>query len=240
MFKGTIHCLVPWNILYLSMISQDIVAVITGDVVDSTAISKDYRSVLETIAEEIKEYLSPNLLFDIYRGDGFQVFIEDPTKALLISMLFRAGLRRYSRGSSIDEAWDARISVGIGSINGNIVDSNTKLGVLNGEAFVRSGRALDLMKKEGARLKITTGEEQLDKEFESTCPLADIIISKWTTAQAEAIYLSLLKNITQKEIGTELNTTQRAISKRLESSNLDSMTKFFNRYNEVIQWKYSN
>lgn len=105
---------------------------------------------------------------------------------------------------------------------------------------MRSGRTLDAMKKEGNRLKVSTGEEQTDKEFEASCQLADTIISRWTTSQAEAIYISLLKRKTQKETGDELKTTQRAISKRLESANLHSMTPFLNRYKEVIEWKFSN
>jgi hypothetical protein len=219
------------------MIRKDIHAVITGDLVDSTAITDDYHNILYAMADDIKQYQLKDFQFDLYRGDSFQALISDPDKALLISIIIRAGLRRYSNGSSIEDAWDARVSLGIGKI---MSDNNSKLGQLRGEAFVRSGRALDIMKKEGARLKITTGEEQIDKEFDSTCPLADHIISRWTTSQAEAIYLYLLKNITQTEIGKALQQTQRVISKRLESSNLESMTNFFNRFKEIIEWKYSN
>jgi len=219
------------------MAQENIHAVITGDLINSTAIADDYHRELHAIANDIKQFQSKKLLFEVYRGDSFQAFVKDPEKALLISIIFRAGLRRQARSASIEDAWDARISIGIGKVAPQLPKS--KLGDLNGEAFVRSGRALETMKKEGAQLKITTGDEQLDKEFESTCPLADHVISRWTTVQAEAIYLYLLKNSTQKEIGKELETTQRAISKRLESSNLDSMSKFFNRYKEAIQWKYS-
>ncbi|MEN2282126.1 SatD family protein [Algoriphagus sp. SE2] len=219
------------------MIRRDIHAVITGDLVNSTAITKDYHDVLYRIADDIQAYQLKDFKFDIYRGDSFQALVSDPNKALLISIIMRSGLRRYSNGTSIADAWDARVSVGIGEISS---DPNGKLGQLIGEAFVRSGRGLETMKKEGLRLKITTGEEQIDREFESTCPLADHIISRWTTSQAEAIYLSLLKGITQTEIGEELNQTQRVISKRLESGNLESLSNFFNRFKEIITWKFSN
>jgi len=219
------------------MIKENIYAVITGDLINSTTIAIDYHAVLSQITESIKEYRSPDMVFDTYRGDGFQALVKNPKDALLISIIFRAGLRRHSKSPSIDDAWDARISIGIGKIENE--KPNSELGRMSGEAFVRSGRTLDGMKKEGARLKITTGDEQLDKEFESTCPLADTIINRWTTYQADAIYLLLLKQSTQTEIGNELNTTQKAISKRLISSNLESMNNFFKRYEEVIEWKYS-
>jgi hypothetical protein len=210
--------------------------------VDSTAIANDYQAALQAMVNDIIQYQHRGFLFEIYRGDSFQALIPDPTKALLISVILRAGLRRNSRGKSIEEAWDARISIGIGNVDNENVNndtelSNTRLSTRNGEAFIRSGRTLDAMKKQGARLRITTGDSNLDQEFEAACSLADTIISRWTTNQAEAIYLYLLKGTTQKEIGQELQTTQRAISKRLEASSLDSMTQFFNRYKEVIEWK---
>jgi len=65
-------------------------------------------------------------------------------------------------------------------------------------------------------------------------------MNRWTTSQSEAIYLYLLQEKTQKEIGKALNTSQRAISKRFESASLQSMTPFFNRYKEVIKWKFNN
>jgi len=219
---------------------ENIHAVITGDLVDSTEMTNDYQATLRAIVQDIIQYQDREFLFEVYRGDSFQALIPDPTKALLISIILRAGLRRKSRGKSIEEAWDARISIGIGQVDNSNEKIASRLSTNNGEAFIRSGRTLDAMKRQGARLKITTGNSSLDKEFEAACPLADTIINRWTTTQAEAIYLYLLKNTTQKEIGKEIQTTQRAISKRLEASNLDSMTKFFNRYKEVIEWKYSN
>lgn len=211
-------------------------AVITGDIIRSSAIDKDFQGALHIIAGDIKEHYT-GFLFDVFRGDSFQALVRQPEDALLLSVILRAGLRRYSRGSSVNDAWDARISIGVGHTE---IKNNVNLGEMTGEAFVRSGQSLDKMKKEGSRLKITTGDEETDKEFGASCPLADAIMSRWTTSQSEAIYPYLLKKKTQNEIGRALDTTQRAISKRFESANLQSMTCFFNRYKEVIQWKFNN
>jgi hypothetical protein len=218
------------------MQTKNIHAVITGDLAASSAIDKDFHEALHAIASDIKEQYD-GFLFEVFRGDSFQALVRQPEDALLLSIIIRAGLRRQSRSSSVNDAWDARISIGIGQAE---IKNNVKLGEMTGEAFIRSGQSLDRMKKEGNRLKITTGDEQADKEFGAGCPLADAIINRWTTSQSEAIYLYLLQKKTQKEIGRELNATQRAISKRLESANLQSMTKFFNRYREVIKWKFNN
>jgi hypothetical protein len=218
------------------MKTKNIHSVITGDITGSSDIDRDFHQALHTIADDIKEHYN-GFLFEVFRGDSFQALVRQPEDALLIGIIIRAGLRRYSRSSSINDAWDARVSIGIGHAE---IKNNDKLGEMTGEAFVRSGQSLDKMKSEGSRLKITTGDEQTDNEFGASCPLADTIISRWTTSQAEAIYLYLLQKKTQKEIGRMLNTTQRAISKRFESANLQSMTNFFNRYREVIKWKFNS
>lgn len=218
------------------MQTKKIHAVLTGDITGSSAIDRDFHQALHTIAGDIKEQ-HKGFLFEVFRGDSFQALVRQPEAALLLSVIIRAGLRRYSRSASVNDAWDARISIGIGYAE---IKDNVNLGEMTGEAFVRSGQLLDKMKNEGSRLKITTGEEQTDKEFGAACPLADAIINRWTTSQSEAIYLYLLQKKTQTEIGKLLNTSQRAISKRFESANLQNMTNFFNRYREVIQWKFNN
>ena len=215
-------------------------AVITGDLVDSSGIEDDYKEILAGIASDIVKHQDEEFKFDIYRGDSFQGLITNPTQALKISILFRAGLRRYSKGNSVENIWDARIAIGIGKIK--YIDSRTeqKLNSADGEAFVRSGRTLDAMKNEDQQIRICTGDQKLDDEFAAVCPLLDAIIGRWTTSQAEAVYMQLLEGITQEEIGRRLDISQRASGKRLELSNIDGMKQFFRRYKNLIEWKFSN
>jgi len=217
---------------------EEVYAVITGDLVDSTIISEGYTEVLENLAEDIKNHVDDGFLFDIFRGDSFQGLIVQPANALKITTLFRAGLRRNAVGKSVDSIWDARISIGIGNIKNNGKISEMKLGSAVGEAFTRSGRALDYMKTEELQLTIHTGDQSLDNEFSAVCPLLNAIIGRWTTSQAEAVYLQLLEGITQEEIGSRLGISQRASGKRLESSNFDKMKKYLDRFSNLIQWKY--
>lgn len=219
---------------------DNIYAVITGDLVASTAISVNYEQVLNQIADDIKECQEEEFIFEIFRGDSFQGLVIHPERALLISILFRAGLRRNTKGRGIEDAWDARIAIGIGAVKDFNHSNETKLGPLSGEAFLRSGRALDKMKSEESLLKIVTGDQYLDDEFAAICPLVDTLVGRWSTAQAEAVYLYLLKDLIQQEIGERLNISQRAISKRIDSSNVESMQLFFERYKRIITWKYSN
>ncbi len=220
---------------YISLMKNKNRAVMTGDLVDSTDIRENYREVLEGIANDIRMFVDPGLLFDIFRGDSFQVLTTEAGDALRVAILFRAGLRRRSRGKRLEDAWDARIAIGTGEIDDPPSGSLTDLGAAGGEAFVRSGKALDTMKEEGVLLKISTGDPQKDNEFAAACPLVDTVIANWTTAQAEAVYLSLLEDLTQEEIGKRLNISQRAAGKRLNSSHIESLTNFFTRFRELME-----
>lgn len=217
-------------------------AVLTGDIVRSTSIEADYKEKLLEISGDIKDHVEDSFQLEIYRGDSFQGIVVDPLNALRISLLIRGGLRRYSRKNtkSIDSAWDARISIGIGGINNLKKMKKEQIGILDGDAFVRSGKALDGMKGEKSLLKITTGIEELDDEFYASCALADAIVSRWSVEQAEAIYLYLLENLTQEEIGKRLEISQRAVGKRMMAGNMDNLKKFLERYQTAIEWKYSN
>lgn len=197
-------------------------AVITGDIIASTKTQLNYKEVIEDIANDIKKY-DPAFKLDIYRGDTIQILINDAKDGLFILLVVKAGLRRYNRDKkmiSFKTQLDARLSLGIGTVD----DSHTNdLGSMNGEAFTHSGRTLDGMKSEGAFVKITTGNQELDQEFAAVTPLIDAITQRWSSQQAEAIYIYLLHSATQAEIGKALNISQRGAGKRLEGSNIDNI-----------------
>lgn len=223
-------------------------AVITGDLVKSSRIKdEDIEAVLKSFKKsfnEINNYLlSGEGLFEIYRGDSFQIVIRKPEKALLISILLRSSLRTFQ--PSLDTQTktnvkkpiylaysDARISIGIGMISyekGSIVE-------WQGEAFKRSGQLLDQMIKGNKRLGISTPWEKVNKELEVESILADAIINRWTATTAETIYEYLLYQKNQNEIAKQFHIKQPSVHKRLvKYGNIDGIEFFIKRYNELIK-----
>lgn len=210
-------------------------AVITGDIIASTKTDLNYQKVVEEIAADITAY-DPTFKLEIYRGDTLQMMVQDAKEGLFILLAVKAGLRRFSRDKkqhSISTLLDARLSLGIGSVNEGNTDD---LGSMNGEAFTNSGRTLDKMKSGGALIKITTGHEELDQEFAAVAPLLDALTQRWSTQQAEAIYLYLLKSATQAQIGKELNISQRGAGKRLEGSHIDHLLQYNDYFKKRLAW----
>lgn len=117
--------------------------VITGDLVNSTNIAVEWRqTVVDALNACVTDFspLTP-IKIEMYRGDSFQVVVDNPELSLTIAIAIRAKLRASTPEKK--EIWDARISVGIGDVSfesDNIVTSD-------GEAFRLSGRAFDAMGK---------------------------------------------------------------------------------------------
>lgn len=217
---------------------MNLYAVITGDIVHSGKIERGkLLEVLKGCFSDIEKYIlqTDTSVFEIYRGDSFQGLLDKPEKALQVSLLIRAGLRRYAFGSKLDNQWDARIAIGLGTVN----ERQPKIVESAGEAFERSGRALDGMKSRDERIKVATPLPKFNEELAVECALSDTIVRRWSRLQAEAIYAFLLHNKTQEELAAELGISQPAVHKRLVGAgNVDAIQLFIQRFESLAQiWK---
>lgn len=209
---------------------DNIIGVITGDIINSSSIEIDNRDtllkVIRSSFDVLKTKIDKELKYELYRGDSFQLITSRPESALKIAILIRANLIRSTPKDS--QVWDARISIGIGTSSFN---SDTPL-VSDGIAFKLSGRELDEMKK--SKLTITTMWECINKELQVSTKFADDIISNWTPLQAHLVYLSLINDETQKEIAKKEKKTPQAISKTLNMAKENLIKIYIERFENLI------
>lgn len=206
------------------MEQQTIIGVITGDVINSSGLSKDQKSSIQT---ELSNYFdnNPDVLLPIqfYRGDSFQLMVTKE-KAALIAIIIEAIIL------STTGTW-ARMSIGIGTTSkitpGNVLQSE-------GKAFQLSGHQIDKMKEEGRLLKIAIDSRQFQPILAAMFYLAESIIWNWKPGQASVIAL-IPACKTQKEIAERLNITGAAISKAIKTSNWPAIESFLNAYEETIK-----
>jgi hypothetical protein len=217
-------------------------AVITGDIVHSRRVG-DMQFLLDGLKNtliDISHHLSIPIPFEIYRGDSFQLLLEDPEKAMDVGLLIRSGLRNStpsevneSKNMSIENLWDTRISIGIGKIEfpaGKIVESS-------GEAFKLSGMQLDAMKNSSDKIRMVSAWEELNEQFAVITALSDSIISRWTYHSSQAAYRYLLYKETQKQISENLGISQPAVHSRLSISNIDAIERMFVYLKKTIKNK---
>ena len=203
--------------------------VITGDIVGSTNIRTEYRAqllnCLNTMREEL-QCVSP-FTMELFRGDSFQLLVEDPTAALKVAILLRAGLI-HNTPDKENGMWDARISLGIGQVqflSDSIVTSD-------GEAFQYSGRQLDTMNK--MRLAVKTPWDDIDQELAVSTAFVDDIIRGWSSKQAGMIYLSLKTDSPKKKVAEFIGTSIQNVRNVLSSAREPLIIKYIERYHTLI------
>jgi len=167
------------------------VAVLTGDLIDSTRAGRDridrtMRLLSGDLPDGIRWGWGPSdLRFTRFRGDGWQALLPAPAHALRWAVVLLAALRADPR------AIGSRIAIGIGAAP-DLGDGD--LGDASGPAFEASGRGLDAMTKD-ERLSLTGGDAAAAAEAapvritaaeRAVAMLIDERSLRWTPDQAEA------------------------------------------------------
>jgi len=206
--------------------------VITGDLVNSTNIAAEWRqAVVEALYECAADFslLTP-INVEIYRGDSFQVVVDNPECTLTVAVAFRAKLRASTPEKK--EIWDARISVGIGDVS----FESDKIVTSDGEAFRLSGRTFDTMGKK--RLAITTPWIDFNNSMELVTRFADDVVSSWTAKQAKVVYHALKSPKTQKDMAAELGLSKQNFNSHWGSAKVQLISDYIEYYKTLIV-KYS-
>lgn len=202
--------------------------VITGDIVDSSCIPNEWKSKIDgTLGKVISDFRqqSPSSI-EMFRGDSFQIIVENPSPALAIGIAVRAALRANTPEDLAP--WDARISIGIGEV----AFKSESILTSDGEAFRLSGREFDDLGKR--RLAIITPCESLNEELKLATAFADEIITNWTVRQAEVIYAGLADEASQKELAESLGMKHSNFNKHWNSARGGLILSYIGRFQDLI------
>jgi hypothetical protein len=210
-------------------------AVLTGDVVGSSKLDADQHHQLATVLKssfQVVKQMLPEAVtvpFEIYRGDSFQGLLSQPETALRAVIAIRAHIRCSLNIKKRKDALDARVAVGIGTVDFLPAHRVTEG---DGEAFRRSGPVLDKMSGD-QRMLIRTPWPHIDQEFDVECALLDASVRRWSAEQADVI-LRFLRGMNQEEIASALGVSQPAIQQRLKTAGRWAMEDFLRRFENVI------
>lgn len=201
-------------------------SILTGDIVNSRGKEDDLwllalRNTLYTFGDQPKYW-------QIYRGDSFQLEIENFEKAFYGALILKSNLKRI-------EGIDVRIGIGIGKKEYTTSEITTS----NGEAYINSGFAFDhYLKKQ--TLAIKTPWQEIDEELNIAFDLALLTMDSWTQNSAEVFKISLEdESATQKEIAKILGITQGRVSERQKRAGFEQIMKLEKRFRGLIKQKIS-
>lgn len=206
--------------------SSSLHAVMTGDIVNSTLLDP---AVEQSLLKALEGLFSP-YLSEFYRGDSFQVYVENPAGSLRLGLLCRT--LTISLTATEDEAAlsDIRISIGIGQV----VLPIKAPGKAKGEAFLLSGRRFDEIQQNHRRLAIASGGAIADIGLEAMADHLDAIYREMTPKQAAAI-VWLLKGQTQQEAVLQLGKSKSTVSELVTAGGWPEIEKIIRQFESLIK-----
>ena len=196
-------------------------AVITADIVNSTKIEEAHRYLLvdelDNIIQDLKRLSS--LRCEMYRGDSFQVLVDDVKYCLEIAVLIRLGLKKSNLLKN--GKLDARMAIGIGDVS----YEHEQVILSDGEAFRLSGRTFDKLNKR--RLLVATNINDVDEPLNVMLAFINEFLEGLSYTQSIYLYDSLLYNMSQMELANVYHTSQPNIAKHLKSAKENLFRLFF-------------
>lgn len=199
-------------------------AVLTGDIVNSTRLIPEKE---KEIFERLRNALLKGYLYEFYRGDSFQIYVEKPEEALSLALACRALAIQFADRTTMD--FDMRISIGIGEVSLPLQN----LGTAKGTAFLLSGREFDTLKEKGRRLIMVCGDHKADIGFEVMSDYLDSIFKKMTAKQADVVY-ELLQGVTQQQLAITLDKSKSTISQLASDGQWPEIERLLQQYKLLI------
>lgn len=198
-------------------------SIITGDIIKSRSL-KNPELWMPALKSALSYVNTNEAQWEIYRGDSFQIEINDVSKSFISAVYLKACMKMIN-------GLDVRLGIGIGD---KTYQSHT-ISESNGEAFIFSGETLETLKKEKVNLKLKTANEVLNKELNLYLRLASTFMDSWTVSSAEIVKLSIEQpNALQQELAEIIGTKQDAISKRQKRAELDLIWELDTMFQQKI------
>ncbi|ANE49497.1 transcriptional regulator [Flavisolibacter tropicus] len=203
-------------------------SIITGDIINSRKL-KNPTTWLTPLKEVFQEYGKTPKVWEVFRGDSFQIEIKKPETALLCALKIKACIK------SIKEL-DVRMAIGIGPKD----HAASKITESNGEAFIYSGETFENLKKWKKNLAIKSPWAELDSELNLMLTLASIGMDRWTPIAAELMFMTLKhRHLSQKELAEKIGRPQSSISegqKRAHYNEIMELEAYY--HNKIGQQPY--
>ncbi len=194
-------------------------SIITGDIINSR------KTTTQNWLVPLKKIFSKLNTGEIFRGDSFQVEVNNIEETFLIALIIKSTIK-------INKSVDVRMAIGIGNKEydaGNIKESS-------GEAYINSGKAFDSLKKQ--TLTIKSPWKELDEELNLALELGLLTMDNWTPNSAEFVKTSLNHlDATQKQLSEILQISQSSVSERRKRSGLNEILKLEKRYRKLVSSK---
>lgn len=202
------------------------VAVISGDIVSSTALTPSER---ENLAETLLDLLDRlKEKFEVFgrliKGDYLECVVPNSKDGLRVALILKSFVKQFA-GSVTGEKTETqriryfkshgiRLALGYGTLSVFDPEKNS----IDGEAIYLSGREISgetTYNKQRLTIKnslfFASNDSDLNESFQPIFALLDVLLTKATARQCEVLFLKLM-HASEEEIAKKLNIGQSAVN----------------------------
>jgi hypothetical protein len=196
------------------------IAVITGDIINSRALPDEWMNALKSALENL---FDKKAHWEIFRGDSFQIELK-VNDALLNAIYIKAWMKTVKNA-------DVRLSIGIGK-KGKPTEKVTEA---NGEAYINSGEAFDLLKINKVNMVVKTPSAKFDADINLNLRLALIAMDGWGPITAEVVKHALEnQNAKQDKLAKIAGKSQSSVSEALKRAHFTEIMELENKYRNQV------
>lgn len=196
------------------------ISIITGDIINSRLVAN--KIWLPRLKKTLGRFGKEPSAWEIFRGDSFQLEVN-AEEALRAAILIKATIKQI-------KDLDVRIAIGIGEKE----QKSKKITESNGEAFVNSGLAFEVLNKKRT-LSLRTPWPDIDDQLTLAIDLALLTMNTWPANAASYIQVAIENpTLTQQQLSQKLGKSQGSISESLNRAGFDDIMRLEQKFRELI------
>lgn len=205
------------------------IAVLSGDLVNSTQLSSTlYQQAIQLLEQQCLAWQQQfPLHYQLFRGDAFQLVLEDPHQVMRCAMQIRLALQAKA---PLTEQVGVTLSVGLGDYQ-LMGDSPA---TSQGEAFELSGRGLD--KATSGSLQLHTRHPHLQQTLVLNTAFVDHLLSGLTASQAQVLLCYMQMDFAEHHLIAErLNSSRQNVSQHLQRAAAPLIKRYLEFFEQQVQ-----
>ena len=209
------------------------IAVLTGDIVNSTKMStQTYSNVIQSLKAIINQiHEKYGAVGEIYRGDEFQIQFPNPLHAIECTLLIKLSLHAAKFSNK-------PIQSTLSLAYGNYSQLNDKPNTSSGAVFINSGRGLDQASRGDISINFEKTSENEAQKMTLLTQFLNHQLNRLTRTQAELLYQYIESTYAEhKKIADITGTSRQNISNRLGNIGAFLVRDYVNLVNTTVNNK---
>lgn len=214
-------------------------ATISADIVDSTKMTTDDTI---RVSKLLTNFLEPMMKVSegswgrVVKGDAFECVLKQPHDLLRVALMLKCHVKMFVPEVPNPEfsKYGVRIAMAVGELR----TSDASLGIIDGDAIYKTGRATEEKRPNVRGTMIYCNEEAEAEAVKAIVALCDVVINKSTGKQCEVLFNKLCGK-DEVEMAAAMGKSRPTVNAHSQKAGWIAIERAV-KYFETINFNHSN